>query len=346
MNTPSKRPRASTIKDVAAAAGVSPGTVSRYINGLQHFSTEVERKIAAAIEALDYHANPMARSMITGRSQLLGLCIPDIANPHYAAVIKGATQEASELGYSLLLIDSEESAATERQVLEHLCMRVDGLIFGSRMQHAEFDWVRKLNKPILFLGKSLHWDGECLALDNRLAGYMAANHLVHTGHRRLAYVGLHDSLADQERFLGVQSLAHTSGVDLRAHRLDGASPEAGGRIASMLLLGEAPPDAVICFNDMLAIGFMAEASRLGFSVPGRCSVLGFDNIPFCEYVTPRLTSIDFGGERIGRVAARRMVRMIDGAEPVDDAQWLHPRIVLRESTRQERPVTPASAMPL
>ncbi|TDS69601.1 LacI family DNA-binding transcriptional regulator [Comamonas sp. JUb58] len=333
MKDHQKNPRVPTIKDVAHAAGVSPGTVSRFINGRQRFSYEVEAKIAEAIKSLEYRANPMAQSMITGRSQLLGLCIPDISNPHYAAVIKGATQEASEHGYLLLLTDSEESAATERQLLEQLCMRVDGLIFGSRMHHDGFDWVRKLNKPILFLGKNQNWDGDCLALDNHMAGYMAANHLVHSGHRRIAYVGFKDSLADQERFLGIQELMQEHGQEVSVFRTEQPSPEAGGNVGSMLLLGSKPPDAVICFNDMLAIGFMTEASRLGFSVPRQCSVIGFDNISFCDYLSPRLTSVDFGGERIGRVAVRRILAMIDNREAPDDSLFLHPRIVLRESTK-------------
>jgi LacI family transcriptional regulator len=274
----------------------------------------------------------MARSMITGRSQLLGLCIPDIANPHYAAVIKGASKEASSHGYSLLLIDSEESAATERQMLEHLCMRVDGLIISSRMHHDEFDWARKLKKPMLFLGKSKHWDGESLALDNRLAGYMAANHLVQSGHRSIAYVGFNNSLSDEKRFAGIQELADAHKLKISAYRTTESSPDAGSRMASMLLLGPKPPDAVVCFNDMLAIGFMKEASRLGFPVPGKCSVMGFDNIPFCDYVSPTLTSIDFGGERIGRVAVQRLLDMVGDKVRPDSLDMLHPRIILREST--------------
>lgn len=334
MNVASKRPRATTIKDVARVAGVSPGTVSRYINGLQSFSIEVEAKIAAAIKSLDYHANPMARSMITGRSQLLGLCIPDIANPHYAAVIKGASQEASTFGYSLLLIDSEESAASERQLLEHLCMRVDGLIISSRMRHDDqLDWARKLTKPTLFIGKNRFWDGESLLLDNRLAGYMAANHLAQSGHRHIAYIGFSDSLPDEDRLAGIQELGRAHALAISVHRAKESSPDAGSRIGSMLLLGPAPPDAVICFNDMLAIGFMKEASRLGIQVPSQCSVIGFDNIPFCDYVSPSLTSIDFGGERIGRVAVRRLLALAGNKIPKDESDLLHPRITLRESTR-------------
>src|SRR5262245_38132881 len=118
----SKRP---TIRDVAAEAGVSIATVSKYMNATQRFTAAVERKIQSAIEQLDYRSNPLARSMITGKTGAVGLAILDISNPHFTSLVKGAHRVAVEEGYNLLLVDTEESLAREKELLGALSRRVD-----------------------------------------------------------------------------------------------------------------------------------------------------------------------------------------------------------------------------
>ncbi|MGG2419739.1 LacI family DNA-binding transcriptional regulator, partial [Ralstonia pseudosolanacearum] len=142
-----------TIKDVAAAAQVSIATVSKYINRTQSFSPEVEQRLEQAIQSLGYHSNPMARSMITGRSKTLGLSIPDMHNQYFVRIVQGANRVAMKHGYSLLLVDSEESAHQERKLLEDLCMRVDGLMIHSKWQDDEMEWLHNLAKPLVFFDR-------------------------------------------------------------------------------------------------------------------------------------------------------------------------------------------------
>ena len=110
----------STIRDVAAAAGVSTATVSKFINGTQRFSPAVEAKIEQSIKQLGYRSNPMAQSMITGKTKTVGLAVLDIANPHFSSIVKGANRIAQSHGYTLLLVDTEENPGRERQLLEAL----------------------------------------------------------------------------------------------------------------------------------------------------------------------------------------------------------------------------------
>jgi LacI family transcriptional regulator len=117
-----------TIRDVAAMAGVSIATVSKFINSTQRFTAAVERRIQAAIEQLGYYSNPLARSMITGKTGSVGVAILDISNPHFTSVVKGAHRIALEHGYNLLFVDTEESQAREDELLGALSRRVDGLI--------------------------------------------------------------------------------------------------------------------------------------------------------------------------------------------------------------------------
>ncbi len=322
---------APTIKDVAAAANVSIATVSKYINRTQRFSADVEARLAEAIRDLGYHSNPMARSMITGRSKTLGLSIPDMHNQYFAGLVQGANRVAMKHGYSLLLVDSEENASRERQLLEDLCMRVDGLMIHSKLREDEMEWVHELTKPLVFFDRREGWGKRQIDSYNRQAAYMVASYLVKAGHRRIAYIGFDKSRADEERYAGANACLEEHGLVLARLNTDASSPQEGARICSKLMLGADKVDAVICFNDMIAVGFLKEAAELGFSVPEDCSVVGFDNIPFCEYVTPTLTSVDMGGESIGAIVTQHLIDILGGRE--SQAEFPEPRLVLRKSTR-------------
>jgi LacI family transcriptional regulator len=128
-----------TIRDVAAAAGVSTATVSKFMNGTQRFSPAVEAKITQVIEQLGYRSNPLAQSMITGRTKTVGLSVLDVTNPHFTSIVKGANRVAQAHGYTVLLVDTEENPDRERPQLEALARRVDSVIIFSRMQ--DKDWT-------------------------------------------------------------------------------------------------------------------------------------------------------------------------------------------------------------
>src|SRR5438445_13793015 len=128
MTEPKHNP---TIRDIASAAGVSVATVSKFANGTQRFSPEVEARVQAAIDKFGYRSNPLARSMITGRTMVIGVVILDIRNPHFTGIVKGANRVAAAAGYSVLFVDTEESQLPERQLVENMARRVDGLIVSS-----------------------------------------------------------------------------------------------------------------------------------------------------------------------------------------------------------------------
>ncbi|MGM3278196.1 LacI family DNA-binding transcriptional regulator [Ralstonia sp. 24A2] len=322
---------APTLSDVATAANVSTATVSKYINRIQRFSPEVEARVAAAIKELGYHSNPMARSMVTGRSKTLGLSITDMHNQYFAGLVQGANRVAMKHGYSLLLVDSEESATRERQLLEDLCMRVDGLMINSKLRQEEMEWIHELPKPFVFFDRREDNGKQEIDSHNRDAAYMVANYLVKSGHQRIAYIGFDKSRADQERYAGALACLEAHRLELPRYETDASSPQEGARICSKIMLGSERVDAVICFNDMIAIGFLKQASELGFSVPDDCSVVGFDNIPFCDYVTPTLTSVDMGGERMGALATQHLIDILNGRE--SKASLPEPKLILRKSTR-------------
>jgi len=321
----------STIRDVAAAAGVSTATVSKFINGTQRFSPAVEAKIQHAITELGYRSNPMAQSMITGKTKAIGLAVLDIANPHFSSVVKGANRIAQAHGYTLLLVDAEENPGRERQLLEALSRRVDGMIIFTRLQESEMDWLVKLNHPLVIFGKLEHLQLPTVASDDFRGGYMAARHLITQGHKRFAYMGFPKSRRNAERMGGVRDCLRAHGLELAEHEAAAPSAGEGERLCSSIMLGPEHPDALICYNDLMALGFMKAAQTLGFRLPADISVAGFDNIQYGNYTSPALTSVDLQSERMGMAAMEKVLAIIDGKD-VDRYTVIDPQLVLRAST--------------
>jgi LacI family transcriptional regulator len=320
-----------TIRDVAAGAGVSTATVSKFVNGAQRFSPAVEAAIGKVIAELGYRTNPLAQSMITGRTQSIGLSVLDVSNPHFASVVKGANRVAQAHGYTLLLVDTEENPDRERPLLEALSRRVDGLIVNSRIQEAEMDWMTDLGKPLVFFGRLAHHDIPWVAGDDHRGAYMLTRHLVTLGHRKIAYLGFSKSRRDEERLAGIRECLATHALPLIVY--DGGAPSAqeGERVCSAVMLGSDHPDALICYNDLMALGFMKAAQILGFRVPADISVAGFDNIAFTNYASPPLTTVDLQSERLGGAAVEQLIAQIEG-KPLAGFSMIEPQLVLRSST--------------
>jgi LacI family transcriptional regulator len=322
---------APTIRDVAAAAQVSTATVSKYINGAQRFSPKVEAALETAIANLGYKSNPLAKSMITGRTNTIGLSVLDITNPHFSSILKGANRVANDQGYSVLLVDTEETPSRERRTLEELSRRVDGMIVFSRMREREMAWMTEIDKPLVFFGSLNELPLPTVASDDHGGAFMLSQHLKMLGHKRIAYLGFSKSRRDEERLGGIRECLDAAGLPLTIYDADAPSLTEGERLCSSIVLGSGRPDALICYNDLMALGFMKEAGNLGVSVPRDISVVGFDNIPYGKYTTPALTTVDLQSERMGATAMDKLLAVIRG-EPVEKLTKIAPQLILREST--------------
>ncbi len=324
-----------TIRDVAAAAGVSTATVSKYVNGAQRFSPAVEATIKAVIEQLGYRSNPLAQSMITGRTKTIGLSVLDISNPHFTSIVKGANRVALEHGYTLLLVDTDENPTRERPLLEALSRRVDGMIVFSRMPEEEMEWMVALDKPLVFFGRLDHLKLPSVGSDDHRGAYMITQHLVALGHKNFAYLGFSKSRRDAERMGGIRACLETHKLPLQVFDCNSPSAMEGERMSSPIMLGAEHPDALICYNDMMAMGFMKEAQTLGFRVPADISVAGFDNILFGRYCSPALTTVDLQSERMGVAAMEKLLSTIAGDAAIDFIK-VEPQLILRASTASRR----------
>ncbi|KQP13676.1 LacI family DNA-binding transcriptional regulator [Pseudorhodoferax sp. Leaf267] len=326
------RKRAATIRDVARAADVSTATVSKYVNGGQRFTADVEARIARAVQELGWSLNPMARGMNTGLTGNVGIVILDIRNPHFTSMVKGAARAAATAGLNLIFADAAESKAPELAVLKSLSRRVDGLIVSARLPQPVLDALFDSGTPVVFYGgPSPYPDYHSVCCDNTLAARMLGRHLRDTGYRRISYVGFPAARWSAERWRGLQDAF--TGLDASFRQFDAAAPvaEEGERLASTVLLSGEMPDAVVAFNDLLALGLMAEARALGVRVPAQVAIAGFDNIAYGRYCSPMLTSVDMMSEAIGEVAMRHLVDVIQGVQGTQD-EVLTSRVIVREST--------------
>jgi LacI family transcriptional regulator len=327
-----------TIREVAARAGVSIATVSKFINATQRFTSAVERRIQAAIEELQYHSNPLARSMITGKTRSVGVVILDIRNPHFTSLVRGANRVAIEHGFNLLFVDTEESQAHEDELIAALSRRVDGLIVSTRMPEEQLPKVLAYGKPVVFCGRPGPQGCTSIGIDAYAAAYMIGELLAKQGHRDIAYLGFAPARPDAERMRGLTDSLGAHRLGLTRLEVAGPTVAEGERVCSSVVLRKTKPDAVVCYNDMVAIGFMGAAKALGLSIPADFSVVGVDNIAWGRFTSPPLTTVDTQSEHLGEEGMRLLLRLISGNDPPPPGHVkVEPRLVMRESTRVRSP---------
>ena len=329
------RNRRPTMRDVASLAGVSTATVSMVINGRNKFTPEVTQRVLAAIKSLNYQPNAAASSMVTGRTRCIGLAILDIRNPYFSNIAQGANSIAQPLGYSLIIADTAENPQQAFPQLNALASRVDGLIVSSRLPEACIDQLLDFGKPIVMFGQTdrneaQHLKTSSVQVNSHKAGYMLGRHLYETGRRNITYVSFPHSLWDSYRLQGLRDAMPTCAI--RVIPVPTQSMEAGENIAANVLLDGNEIDAVVCYNDMIAIGLMHEAYNLGVLQPGRIAIAGFDNIPAARFLTPPLTTVDLCSELQGVCATERLLEILETGDRTITEKLLEPRLVVRAST--------------
>jgi DNA-binding LacI/PurR family transcriptional regulator len=321
-----------TIKDVAAEAGVSIATVSKYMNKLQHFSPKVEEKIRTSIIKLGYQLNPAAQSMVTGKTKMIGIAIVDIYNPYFASIIKGANRAAIASSYNLLVVDLEESTSEEMSLLKGLFPRVDGMVITARVPNLSVDFLTRLKKPFLIFGMSIYPDIPSVRADGYAGARTAGEYLYKLGKKRIAYVGYPGVSWNRYRIKGLSDALKESDAALDLFNVQTLTMAAGQGIVPQLYQTTHKPDAIIGCNDEVAIGIMRGAWDLGLRVPEDVAIMGFDNIPVSQYISPALTTIDTCAEKIGETAVSTIIKMIQEPDFNPGNILLPPNLIIRNST--------------
>jgi LacI family transcriptional regulator len=328
---------AGTIHDVAARAGVSPATVSRFLRGQRVRSSEA---IQAAVDELGYWPSVAAQSLKSGRTRTIGAVVPDIANPYFAAVVKGMESVARRQRYRILLANSEESSEQEDEVIAELVRQVDGVILAPATEQDQTPMhVRDAGVPMVFLDRDLA-DGEqfdAVLVDNYGGARQAAAHLLGLGHRRIAAIsGNQDTTPGRCRRDGFVKTLAAAGVDiLPDHDLIGDFREAGGYQLTMALLSlPEPPTAIFTANNLMTLGALKALHDMRVDIPAQISLIGFDDLDTGALLRPPLTVIDRPMVEQGVLAMRLLLRRFDD-EYTDDI----PRRVVLDTKLVERAST-------
>lgn len=335
-----------TIKDVAAAAGVSHQTVSRVINDRPDVAEETRRRVWRVIEELNYQPSAIARSLIHRRSLTLGVVTAGLNYVGPSRTLSGITAQAEEMGYTLLLKELPAFQANDvRPILNSLLARqVDGIIWAVPEVGSNRDWLQSqlpgVPVPVVFLTMQPRPDLFVVSVDNYAGGRMAGQHLLDQGYRRVGHIsGPLDWWEARQRKAGWQDALREAGIATNDHHwAEGNWSASSGEQAVRQLLEDYPGmDALFVANDQMALSVVQVACRQGLQVPQDLAVVGFDGIPETAYYWPPLTTIYQDLRELGCTAVRQLVHTTEaaflGEAPVAPSTIsLRPELVVRESS--------------
>jgi len=332
-------PRAVTIRDVAQRAGVSRQTVSRAINNKGEISPETRARVLEIARELGYRPSSIARGLKTHRTLTIGLVVPDIANPFFAEVARGASEVAFGADYSVLLCNTDERPEREWTALRTLeAHRVDGLLLvSSRLSSSELDEVIETWRPLVIVNRR-HGPRPglgCVLVDDARAAVVAVRHLVERGHQRIGLLaGSPKSRSGRERRRGYGEAMRDAGLDPRESWVIPCAPTVeGGRRAARRLLAEQPDlTALLAYNDLVAVGAKQTCEALGRPIPDGCALVGWDDIIFASYVSPPLTTMRMPKYEIGERAMSSLFELMGHPDLAPEAVTLDAELVVRGST--------------
>ncbi|HVL59142.1 MAG TPA: substrate-binding domain-containing protein [Burkholderiaceae bacterium] len=337
VDVPARR-EAPKLVDVARAARVSTATVSRALSFPHKVHPDTLGRIQRTIRQVGYVPHGPARALALRRSHTIGAVVPSLANAIFANTTHALQKSLDQEGYTLLLGCHEYDLQVEARIARKLIERgVDGLIlFGSQHERELWRLLDATRLPYV-LTWALDPDGErpCVGFDSRDAGWRVAQYLLDLGHRRIGVVSLplDSNERHRERVAGVRDALAARGLSLPAERVieRRLTPIAGREAMRELLRARTRPTAVICCNDNLAIGAIAECHAQRLRVPADVSVCGFDDVEFAAMMTPALTTVFFPAAELGRFAAEHLLGRLAGREPPRQQQ-LPVELIVRGST--------------
>jgi DNA-binding LacI/PurR family transcriptional regulator len=307
-----------SIKDIARAAGVSRSTVSRSLRDSPVIAPATRDRIKALAAELGYSPDGHARGLVTGRSHTIGIVVTTIADPFVAEVVQGVETVAHDHGYTVVLSTSGAESTREIAAVQMLrSKRVDGVIVtASRIGALYLDHVERIGVPVVLINNHNEQSGHythTVTVDNQHGAGLAMDHLLGTGHRRIAYVtGPADHSSDMDRLRAYRQALEAHGLPTLAELvLSGDGFPQGGEQAYRRLAALTPrPSAAFCYNDMTAIGLLRAARRDGVRVPEDLAIVGFDDIPLAAYVEPALTTIAQPKVEMGRLAMEMLLTLM------------------------------------
>jgi LacI family transcriptional regulator len=330
------RRKPARLRDVAEAAGVDTSIASRILSGDGGLTVrpDTRRRVLEAASRLAYRPNTAARALKTRKTMAVGMIVPELTNVAYATIAMGADERASRAGYALLV-----ATGSVRDRLDAIDGRIDGLLVGIATSETVRMGDLGGSLPTVLVNRHELLGLPSVTVDDAAGTQLATEHLLSLGHRRIGHVaGPQNSDTGRRRREGYERAMRAAGVDYAPDWIVEASyDEAGGELAANRLLRATPrPTALFVANIRAAIGALAAAKRLGLSVPGDVSLVGFHDAPVAMYLDPELTTVRMPLREMGSAAVESLLALLDG-NPVEDVRVATPpELLVRASTAPPR----------
>jgi len=340
-----------TINDVARIARVSTTTVSRYLNKSIRLPGETTARIDRAIADLHYQPSVLAKRLLKGATEIIGLATPDIGNPFFAELAASVEARAASLGYSVILCSTGNRLEQELVYLERLASRhADGLIFLTN--HGDDGTLRRafeVRRNIVLLDEDIRGlDVPKVFVENERGGYMATQCLIKAGHRRIAHIsGPPNLFSVRERVEGFRKALGEVGVTVSDDQIIfGRYDRAFGHEAAARLLKQPePPTAIFAASDYLVMGILDALHELGLRAPQDLSLVGFDDMPFASLLDPPITTVRQPIRLMGEHGVNALIARIKGDDHLATVERLPVKLIERASVAPPRTPTSKGAMP-
>ncbi|HIC93289.1 MAG TPA: LacI family transcriptional regulator [Anaerolineae bacterium] len=326
-----------TMKDVARRAGVSVTTVSHVINETRFVSEELRARVYQAMEELNYRPNAIARSLRRQRTHTIGMIVPDVSYPFLAEVARGVEDRGFELGYNVILCDSDGDLERESDHIELLLERkVDGIIFvaaGESSSHVQA--LTEQGVPLVVCDRELPGtEVDTVIADNVESGRLATEHIIGLGHRRIGCIAGPEGLCiSDKRLEGYRRALEEHGLPLREELIVHSDFRCLGgyeAMATLLSLDE-PPTAVFACNDLMAMGAICAASQRRLRIPQDVAIVGCDDIALASFTNPSLTTVAQPKREMGAIAVEMLVERIKEKDRPPAKRVLPVELVIRDS---------------
>jgi LacI family transcriptional regulator len=325
------------MKDIAADLNVSVVTVSKVLRNHSDISTATRERVMQRMKELNYQPNLAARTLVTGRTFMIGLVVPDLVHPFFAEIARTLSQNIRAHGYSLVIASSESDPELERQEIDSLMARqVDALVIASARTSMESVGHRT---PIVLIDRKIAGvDANFVGVNDERVGYLATRHLIESGYQRIAHIHGPELSPGVQRYKGYcRALSESGRPVLPECVVYGDEGDAAGCEAMQQLLTLRPrPDAVFGFNDPAAIGALKAALQAGLRVPQDVALIGVGNFRHADLLRVPLSTVDQANTAIGEQAAKLVLKLIESkTQPPPKNILLEPVLIVRESSQPQ-----------
>lgn len=326
-----------TIKDIAKEANVSITTVSRVLNNKPDVGDDTRAKILKIIEEMNYNPNSVARGLVMQKTHTIGLIIPDISNPFFPQIVRAVEDKAQELGYSVILFNTDNHLERERKAVELFkSKQVDGLIVSLSLGNEKIlKNLKASNYPVVQIDRSvLDHIYPLVSIDNKKSAYQMVEYLIKKGHKKIAHIsGDLNTTTARERLSGYKKVLKDYEIEINEdYIIEGDyTQDSAYKDMQHLLELESPPTAVFAANDLSAAGVYKALFDAGLRIPEDIAVAGHDDINLASLLKPELTTMRQPKYKLGERAVEVLLKMIDDEEAEIEDQILNTDLIIRES---------------